>query len=274
MRAEIFPRPGVDDDRATEQTIHHMRRYALEDAGKPEIERAVQHAYRLAGCRADSSDFTRAHAIWMWIRTHVRFREDREIAAEAGLPDPDQAEVLIRPADLVRMNRPAGDCDDFSMLAAAMLIAAGIPVSFLTLATNRGDDRWSHVCCVAHTWGDYGDVTVDASHGTSFGWRAESHRAKEWPVIGGVAPLGNVAGLGSIDWGSIIVAGVKAGSDIARARFAVPPSGTYIQTPGGTVFRQPDGSSAFAFPGVAVGPSSSTLLIVAAVVVLLVVTKR
>jgi len=54
---------------------------------------------------------------------------------------PELAEVLIRPVDLLAMRTPSGDCDDFSMLAAAMLRALGIRASFKTAAADAGRYR-------------------------------------------------------------------------------------------------------------------------------------
>ena len=44
------------------------------------------------------------------------------------------------------MPAPAGDCDDFSMLTAALLEASGIPWEFVTVAADRDSPgRFSHV---------------------------------------------------------------------------------------------------------------------------------
>ena len=76
---------------------------------------------------------------------------------------------------------------------------------------------------------------------------------------------------GRLDAGGGIAAnlvniGVRAFSDIARARWGQPPAGTYVQTgPGGsTYYRQPEGSSALAFPGanIGIGGSGGTLLLI------------
>lgn len=60
--------------------------------------------------------------VWARIRQDVQFRDDAELA-RGITADPEQAEVLIRPVDLVTMPRPQGDCDDQAMLCASMLRA-------------------------------------------------------------------------------------------------------------------------------------------------------
>lgn len=66
---------------------------------------------------------------------------------------------------------------------------------------------------------------------------------------GGVIPYPQSGGGGSwasgIDWGSIIKTAVGATSNIFSARYAVPPPGTMIQTPQGTIVRQPQYGSQF-----------------------------
>lgn len=259
VRADVLERP-LNDELATAQTIRYMLQYAAEDADLPAIDVAVQAAYRFAAITEQSSDVERARSIWSWLRTHILFR-----------PDPDDAELLIRPELLFRMKRPEGDCDDFSMAAAAMLLRAGIPVSYLTLAADaENPSLYSHVCVVAHLI--QGDVTIDASHGRHFGWEAPSYgKRRVWPLL-----RSRLNGLGQIDWGALINIGARTASDVVRARFGNPPPGTLIQTPQGTVFRQPEGSGAFAFPGasVSLGGSNTTLLLVVAVVLVLLVARR
>jgi len=76
---------------------------------------------------------------------------------------------------LLGMSSPAGDCDDFSMLTGAMLLAAGIPsVEVFTVAADGIDpNRWSHVYLVAHLGaGGSEPLVMDCSHGQWFGWEA------------------------------------------------------------------------------------------------------
>lgn len=82
----------------------------------------------------------------------------------------------------------------------------------------------------------------------------------------------HAAQLGAIDWNQVVQAGVQAGTQIATARYAQPPVGTYQQKADGSVFyRQPENASALQFPGVQVGGSGGTLLLVAGVALVLLV---
>lgn len=76
-----------------------------------------------------------ARAIFWYVKKAVRFRDD-----------PDHDELLIAPAILLAMPTPEGDCDDFSMLTAALLEAARIPWEFVTVAADHDSPgRFSHV---------------------------------------------------------------------------------------------------------------------------------
>src|SRR5690606_29217621 len=117
-----------DPDTAVAQTIERMARYAREDSERASIQRIA------AACTAQGDPVT---AVWNWIRARVRFVPDRTIATDAGRSG-DIAEVLIRPADIIQMHDAQGDCDDFSMLGAALFRACGVPVVFCTVAADAG----------------------------------------------------------------------------------------------------------------------------------------
>jgi hypothetical protein len=73
------------------------------------------------------------------------------------------------------------------MYAAALLVAAGVSASFVTVAADEADPgRYSHVYVAAYPKGG-GRVPLDASHGEYPGWEVESRygRRREWPVTGG-----------------------------------------------------------------------------------------
>ena len=58
--------------------------------------------------------------------------------ASMGIPIQDPTkELLIAPPTLLAMPQPRGDCDDYAMLARAMLRAAGIRMSFITLKADE-----------------------------------------------------------------------------------------------------------------------------------------
>jgi len=93
-------------------------------------------------------------------------------------------EIPPLPRDLLALPVPVaqGDCDDYSMLAASMLLAEGIPCAFVTVAADSRDpSQFSHVYVVSRRGG--ARIPIDASHGPSVGWETpEFYRRSEWPV--------------------------------------------------------------------------------------------
>ncbi len=258
VRIAAAKRPD-DDEAATAQTIVLMSAYAAEDSRHPWIRAAALDA---TGQATDQR--AQLAAIHRWIRGRVRFVEDSELSRPFS-STPDADEVLVRPADLLAMPRPAGDCDDFSMLTAAMLLTLGIRPEYVTIAADpKAPHLYTHVYVVAHL-ADGTAVAMDTSHGSAPGWQAPAagkYRAWKIPMnTQGTAPralaqLGALAeGDTGINWGELLRIGAQAGSQIATARFAVPPTGTYVATPQGTLYRQQPGQSALQFPN-PVGSSS------------------
>lgn len=274
-----------DPDTAVAQTIARMALYVRQDARTPEIKRL---AGQLAGATPQESVFR----VWNWIRARVRFVSDRELAAPIS-DNVSIAEVLIRPVDLIRMQDAQEDCDGFSMLGAALFLALGIPASFVTVAADpHSPNQFSHV----YLW--VNGAAFDASHGPFLGWEAQNRFGKRqlWSVQNGMPMMAQssrgLRGLGDtpvsfpmvtggdsgFDWGSLISQGTQAGLSILKARYAVPPPGTLIQTQGGTIATAgAPGTSAFSLStsgGFASGIPSWVWIAGAGLVLLLVVKKK
>lgn len=171
-------------DVQVEQTIALMKRYSLEDATAPAIHAAVQHAIARHWTRVQSPTADDlASAIYWWVKDRMRFVHDDVTAAAlpAGLAG-EVVETLIRPVDMLQ-SAGAGDCDDYSMLLASMLTAAGVPCEFVTVAADpTARDRYSHVYVVART---PRRIALDASHGTGPGWETPNRfgKRRSWPLI-------------------------------------------------------------------------------------------
>jgi hypothetical protein len=107
--------------------------------------------------------------------------EDSELA-QGLTDDPDEAEVLIRPADLFSMADPQGDCDDFAQGTAALLLALNIPAAIKTVKCNPHQKKnWSHVYVVAQL--PSGPLALDASFGPYPGWEPSTiYDSQLWPV--------------------------------------------------------------------------------------------
>lgn len=270
-----------DADAQTAVTISLMRELATRDAATPPL--------RTIAAGLPSSPRAVVDRIFWFVRQGVRFRRDSELAQGIEGWSPDIIEVLVRPVDLLTMQPAEGDCDDFSMLVASLLVAAGIPSSFVTVAADPLEPtRYSHVYVVAHLAD--GDVAVDASHGSEPGWEAPNRFGKRtlWRVD-------SMHGLGEdsqIPWFSTTTTAaapkdvpwwqqlIFTGADIAKTRFGLPEN-TYVVGKDGVISRG-SGQNAPAVPvtdvrgqaGVTGG--ASTLLIIAAlaILVLIVATSR
>lgn len=169
---------GDSSDEQVSATIALMRRYALEDYPSEPVRRALALACRLYGCEDTIA------AIHWWVRSSCRFVHDERTSA--SLQPLDQrpiVEILLRPVDMLHFRR--GDCDDFSMLTASMLLAAGVDCNFVTVAADPATPAdFTHVYVVAYP-ATGGRTAVDASHGPRVGWEAPSFgRRVEWPVRG------------------------------------------------------------------------------------------
>ncbi len=266
VRAELR-RQSEDDDTRTRQTVTLMAAYAIADARSPIVRRAALEA--IAGLPARDQR-KEAERVWHWVRRRVRFIEDRELATGLEGIEPDGAEVLVRPVDLLTMPTPVGDCDDFAMLTAAMLRALGIPWAFRTVAAEPGHPQtYSHVYVVALL--PEGELPLDTSHGPRPGWEVPAAgKSKTWrPDAMGT--------LGSIDWGAMLQHGVTATTDILKARYAHPPAGTFEQSPEGVYYRQPQNAPPYTFPGGGFGlPQSNltTLALIAGAAILMILVAR
>lgn len=197
---------GDDPDSQVEATIRTMARYAAEDAGRPEIQGEAQEISQ--ACGADQVAQTRE--VHGRVRNRIRFLRDEETAIPlAGISQEPIVEILVRPIDMYYAGAGAGigDCDDYSMYAAALLTALGIDCSFVTLAADPGSDQFTHVYVAAYPNGQR--VAVDASHGPYCGWEAPRPGARklEWPIQdpmrncgGGLSTLLVLAGIVGLSW--------------------------------------------------------------------------
>ena len=240
MRYQLAARPD-NDELATAQTVAAMLRYVEADATSDQVRAAVAEA--LVDTPLDPR--AEAAAIFEWIKRQVPFREDSEAARPlSGVVDPLTTEVLIRPADILEMPAPAGDCDDHAMLASAMLLSRGIEPEVVTIAADpTAPDVYSHVYARARLAGER--LAMDTSHGEYMGWEAPTAgKSRTWR-------LSEMRTLGAIDWGTLLTKGVDITGGILTTRYGTRPEGYYEQSgPGGKVtYRQPQDASPLQFPG-------------------------
>lgn len=302
-----------DPDTAVQQTISQMAAYASEDSRAASIR---QLAGQLRGQTPDDTRFR----LWNWIRARVHFVQDRKLAKPIADSD-DVTEVLVRPVDIIRMRDAEGDCDDFSMLGAALAMALGLPVYFVTVAADpHAPDQFTHVYL------EVGGYPFDASHGPYLGWEVQNRFGKRqlWSVTNGMPVLRSSQGLRGLGdscpsgynldasgmvclpssaagpdqvtlnfpyvqsapantppsfWDQLLGKTATSGLSILQARYGVPPAGTVIQTPQGTISTvaqmQTPGQFGFSLspPGVATGSIPAWVWAAAAGLAALVIFK-
>lgn len=127
-------------------------------------------------------------SLYWWVKHAVKFRQDDPMILELT-GERDHYELLISPPVLLRMKRPQGDCDDFTMLLAALLTAAGCETRIVTIECDRTrPNEYSHV--YLEVWDGSRWLPLDASHGKFPGWEVPAYdiaRKTSWSMDGYVA---------------------------------------------------------------------------------------
>lgn len=175
-----------DNHQSTIDTLRVMQSLARDAATSPAITRVVDSL--IDKLRSNNpSKLELARLIYYWVKDRVRFKEDEQTALEIGYSHQWMRhrfgiDLLIHPVALLSMRSPMGDCDDFSMLIAALLVAANIPCVFEVIAANEREPLdWSHVYVLANVNGGW--LPMDASHGTVLGWETRTRfREMEWSI--------------------------------------------------------------------------------------------
>lgn len=180
------PANPFNTDISTYQTIQLMIRLAKVSAHSPLVHSAILTATQGI---SPSNLPTRAlaRAIFYWVNGNVQFVEDETLLYKGLGIDRVDKELLISPEIMLGMPVPMGDCDDFSLLTASMLLAAGIPCSYLTIAADeKAPEKFSHVYVKAYlvdemVEGKARELVLDCSHGSYPGWEYQGAlRKQEW----------------------------------------------------------------------------------------------
>jgi hypothetical protein len=175
-----------------------MGQRASADAANPEFQ---AHAAEIFTGVPASGILPRA---FDHVKRSIQFQRDEHIGLgfAGGSPD-DLVEVIIRPLDMARyvdQGIATGDCDDFAMYVAALLMTQGIPCKFCTVAASgAAPDQYSHVYAVAYP--PNGErVPMDASHGDYPGWEVPNKygKLKEWSADGSPSLLSLAALAGAV----------------------------------------------------------------------------
>jgi hypothetical protein len=121
--------PLLSGDDGIAQTIALMRHLVDEAQGDANF---VRKAIDIVRNVPAFDDFGEARAIFNWVRSNIRFTKD-----------PISKEKLYPPQELLKIR--AGDCDDISMLVAALGMAIGYNARLITIGTPQSGSEFSHV---------------------------------------------------------------------------------------------------------------------------------
>jgi hypothetical protein len=173
-----------DTDLWTRQTVGLMCRHIREALKDPAVLKLAREVHAKWGL--GPSHTRDCWAVFWWLKHHVRFRHD-EAAVFALFNERDQVDFLISPSVLIRMRPMEGDCDDFTMLACALLLANGIGCEIVTIACDPSDPRrWSHVYLRA-ILPDGRRMAMDPTNGQHPGWEVpegDTFRRQYWNMSG------------------------------------------------------------------------------------------
>lgn len=156
-------------DSAITKTILHMQLLVLgsEGVGHPLVRVAAIDAARGA-----VKNVNEIETVLSWMKQHIEFRGEH-------------AETLQSP--VVTLQLGAGDCDDHSVLMAAILKSLGYNVQFKTVATQRlAPDQFSHVYVIVKDKRTGQWRALDSTVPGSFaGWEPPTmYRQKTYPFKG------------------------------------------------------------------------------------------
>lgn len=166
---------GNNSDRSVADTVALMGVHAINGSKSKQVARAIEQA----GCLIPNLTNEKAlQKVFSYIKGRVKFVEDESVLVRL-FKNPNSKELLVTPEVILSMNNPRGDCDDFSMLCCSMLLALGIPCSFVTIAADsKMPEQFTHVYCIS------GNIPMDCSHGKQVGWESPKiFRKQIWPVI-------------------------------------------------------------------------------------------
>lgn len=162
MQVSVHTIPG--GDRGTKATLEKMREIviaSLKDKKHGAFLRGLAIKITLdAGCK--TKEFKcEAKSIFEWVRDQIKWIRDTR-----GF------ETLQYPYRTLAFG--AGDCDDLSILLAALSISVGIPTSFKAIAANpMRKDQYSHVYVIMDPMGQDKWIPADPTvKSAAFGWES------------------------------------------------------------------------------------------------------
>lgn len=197
FRGDAFGRPVLihstptnrfNTDISTLDTIRILRCLARRYAADPCVRSRVVAA--CAGLPNYASQRDVASSIFEWVRRSIRFVDEEELLYhDLGVPleELDKELLIVPPVLACQMPTPMGDCDDFSLLLASMLLSAGIQPYYVTVAADEAEPhRFSHIYNACYLADEGAYMTLDAGNRLAHvmpGWEApEPWRKAIWSI--------------------------------------------------------------------------------------------
>lgn len=142
-------------ERGTLQTLKLMRSITRRSKKSWPIQ---QHALSIVRELSDKDYLGELSAVHRWVRDNIRY-----------VRDVDDVETLRTPEKTLEIGQ--GDCDDKSMLAAALLGSIGHPTRFVAIGVNRPGQVGGGFCHV-YVESKLGDkwVSVETTEPVQLGW--------------------------------------------------------------------------------------------------------
>lgn len=200
-----------------------MRRLVDQAQGDPQF---VRFAIDLVRNVAAYDEYGEVKALFSWVQSNIRYTKD-----------PVAKEKLYPPSELLKIR--AGDCDDISMLLAALALSLGYPTHLVTVGVDPVQpNEFSHVYVEVEVPAGSGQwVALDAARpGSAFGREPEMWtRKRNWSLVDGSyqdlqgrTRLQGLHGLGqdSVDWGSILTQSISETPQIIAAVQGAPTQRT------------------------------------------------
>lgn len=184
-----YPTNPYNSDISTSDTIARMIQLSTSASHSPAIEGLLISWQPSLSKMNGQMDVVRF--VYGWVKRTITFTEDETLVkANLGFTDdilntPEGAmDLLIAPEVLLGMPQPMGDCDDYSMLLASLLMGLRFQTWFVTIAADESDpQRFSHVYVKTYIPDEGREVYLDASHGMYPGWESKKQfRKAEWFV--------------------------------------------------------------------------------------------
>jgi hypothetical protein len=183
-------RPLPEGDEGVAQTIATMNQLVDDAVKDPAVNRYAVDIVRNIPAFQPDADILRAQAIYQNVMENFAYVQD-----PIGPLGPKET---LRPVREL-LDLKAGDCDDLSMLIAALCGTVGYETRFITVAADpEHSSQFSHIYPEVLASGKW--IAMDCARpGAHFGAQPQgAFRVQIWPVPARVNPLSRLNGLGRL----------------------------------------------------------------------------